>query len=461
MAWRSSIKPIAKAICNLDFPEHFAEWERLSEDEKRLLVIASRDSGKSTFFTKLLPLFRCMTRPKYEICIISYSDKQVMKLVEKISELIDSCPPLRPLRPKNSATSWSKTTLVFPIKSRIDALSFGASGRGGHYDLIIVDDPVKDFAGMDPEDQERYFKNAVTPMVKPDGQLVMVGTFVYEGDLIEKTESNKAYKTKLYPAISSGRALWPERWPLDKLDDRRREIGDFAFSREYLLEKIDPKTQFFRRETIRYYDTAPEYLSMVLTVDPAITLDGDATAMMLTGVSSENKVYLLDYANMRSENVRDIVDKIFQMMQPWQCKALVIEAIGFQRLFKHWIYDEMRKRNYFFGIEEVKSHGKSKQARIMSLQPMVTSGTLLFGKNHSEVVDQLMIFPRGKHDDMIDSLSLGLEFWQKPSVPVQKTPENSFNWWASKLAPASRNYQEAMFSDLKPISRPGNLHLLQ
>lgn len=461
MAWLSNIEPIAKALCKMDFPDHFAEWERLAEEERRLLIIASRDSGKSTFFSKLLPLYRCAAKRNYEVCIISYSDKQVMRIISGISDLIDATPQLRPLRPRDSATSWSKSNLVFPTRSHIDALSFGASGRGGHYDLVLVDDPVKDFSGMDAEDQERYFKNAVTPMVKPDGQLIMVGTFVYEGDLVERTEQNKAYKSKLYPAISAGRALWPERWPLEKLEERRAEIGDFAFSREYLLEKVDPRTQFFKRGMLSYYDALPDSLSPVLLVDPAITLQGDATALVMTGTSIEKKTYVLEVANMRSDNVGDIIDVMFRMLRTWNCKHMIIEGIGFQRLLKHWIYEEMRKRQYHFGIEELTSHSKSKQARIMGLQPMIQSGSLLFHNSQTEIVDQLMIFPRGRHDDMIDALSFGIGFWQAPSAPVAKVPQSSWSWWAEQLKTPASNYREALFSDLSSPSRPGRLHLLQ
>jgi len=459
--WMSKIEPLACMVCELDFPDHFGEWERLADDNRRLLVLCSRDHGKTTFFSKLLPLYRVMKYPGYELCIISYSDKQVMKIITGITDLIDASPMLSQLKPKDRSTAWSKSSLVFPNRSKIDTLSFGASGRGGHYDLVLVDDPVKDFGGMDPEDQERYLKNAVTPMVKPDGQLIMVGNYVYENDLIERTEANKAYTTKVYPAITSGRALWPQRWPVDKLELRRAEVGDFSFSREYLLEKVDPRSQFFKREMISYYDKLPDSLSTVLTVDPAITLNGDATAMVLTGTASDKRTYILEYANMRSDNVQDILDTMFRMLTTWQCKHMIIEGIGFQRLLKFWVYEEMRKRNYHFGIEELQSHSKSKQARIMGLQPMIQAGSLLFHKEHKELIDQLMIFPRGKHDDMIDSLSFAIGFWQAPSTPAVKVQESSWSWWESQLKTPATNYRQNLFADLSSVNRPGNIHLLQ
>ena len=80
----------------------------------------------------------------------------------------------------------------------------GTSGRGGHYDLILVDDPVKDYGGMDADEQEDYFLRALVPMCKPDGQIVVTGTFVYEMDLIERLRLNKAYHVAEYPASGYG-----------------------------------------------------------------------------------------------------------------------------------------------------------------------------------------------------------------------------------------------------------------
>ena len=138
---------------------------------------------------------------------------------------------------------------------------------------------------------------------------------------------------------------------------------------------------------------------MIMTLDPAISLNGDATAMVMTGTGTDNKTYILDYANMRTDSVQKICDTLFEKMIRWQCKMLRIEAIGFQRLLKHWIFEEMRKRKYYFGVDEVKHHKASKEARIMALQPRLASGSLLFGKGQQEIKEQFLIFPRGAHDD--------------------------------------------------------------
>ena len=244
-------------LCGYTYPAHFREWEALIGKHRRLLMVASRDHGKSIFISKLYPLCEAIDRPGIEILIISYSENQVMRLIVGVEDLFEDTVGIKKLVPGVREEDWSKTALKLKNGSRIDSLTFGASGRGGHYALIIVDDPVKDFGGMDPDDQEDYFLRAVVPMCKQDGQIIVTGTFVYENDLIERLQKNKAYYCAEYPAIKAdGSALWPERWPLDLLAVRRLEVGEYGFAREYDVER-----KF--RET-RLYMTAPINNNLVL-----------------------------------------------------------------------------------------------------------------------------------------------------------------------------------------------------
>ena len=423
-------------LCGYDYPDHFREWENLILAHRRLLLVASRDHGKSTFISKLYPLARAIRQPGIEILVISYSETQVMRLVVGIADLFEDTPGIKTLVPGVREEDWSKTALKLKNGSRIDSLTFGTSGRGGHYDLIIVDDPVKDFGGMDPDDQEDYFLRAVVPMCKPDGAIVVTGTFVYENDLIERLQKNKAYHCAEYPAIkANGAALWPERWPLPLLATRRLEVGEYGFAREYMLERLSPGTQFFKRAMFRHYDPdkLPERLSRVLSLDPAISVDGDDTAMMLTGTSADNKTYLLDYSKMRTDDVQAIIDEIFRLVKLHDVPYIQIETIGFQRMLKHWIYEAMREHDLHFGIEEIKSYKMTKEARIMSLQPRIAAGSLLFHPaDQEDVIKQFLAFPRGLRDDMIDALSMQVGRWDKPHPATEKAPQNSWDWWKEK-----------------------------
>ena len=60
-----------------------------------------------------------------------------------------------------------------------------------------------------------------------------------------------------------------------------------------------------------------------------------------------------------------------------------------------------------FRIEEIK-HVSDKLARIESLQPLVKNGTIQFSRKHYTLLEQMKFFPRGVHDDALDSLSMAV-----------------------------------------------------
>lgn len=447
----SVLEPLACAIMGLEYPKHWNEWEHLLSAHKRLIVLSSRDHGKTTFFSTIYPLFRAGYKPGFKILIISYSEQQVIKIISGIREAIEASPLLLPLKPDHEGPAWSKTELEYSNGSKIIGRSFGSSVRGLHCDLVIIDDPVKDQGGMGDEEQERFFRNAVIPTVNPDGQLVIVGTRVYDGDLIDRLETNKAFTFKVYPAQhpDTGAALWPERWPESKLRQRKLEIGDFAYAREYLLQKVDPGTQFFKREMIHYWDTLPERLEITVSVDPAITTSGDYTAIVCTGTDIDNKTHVLETVRLHTDSVQKIVDELMRVMMTWRATSAIVETIGFQRMLKHWIFEAMRKANYYFGIKEIRNYNKSKEARIMALQPRIASGSLLFNKAQPGIVDEMLIFPRGAHDDMIDALAMQLSAWNIPAKETSKVPAHSYEWWASKLEEqGAGRMNDTMFRDL-------------
>lgn len=441
----SRLKALATLVCGFDYPPHFDEWEQLVQKHDRLLIVASRDHGKTSFFSKLFVLYELITKPGIEILIISYAENQVIKIITGIKDFVESKEGLNTLKPR-SEENWSRTALKLSNGSRLESGTFGSAMRGGHFDLVIVDDPVRDERGPEPEMQLDYFNRAIVPMVKPSGKMIVVGNFIYIGDLVESLEKNPAYEVGIYPAINErGEALWPQRWPIPALEKRRIEIGEYAFAKEYLLQKISLGTQFFKRSQFQYYDSVPERLFRLLSVDPAISTEGDFTAICVTGTDEKNKTYLLEYANIRTDNIQQIIDEIFRMVQTHCVPYIQIETIGFQKLLKHWLYEAMREKNYHFGIEEITHHAKSKEARIMALQPRIAAGSLLFHPTkHEEVINQFLAFPRGLHDDLCDSLAMQIGKWDQPGPIEEKRPYNSFAWWREQIKPVNQDWVNAL-----------------
>lgn len=85
-----------------------------------------------------------------------------------------------------------------------------------------------------------------------------------------------------------------------------------------------------------------------------------------------------------------------------------IEVVQYQKMLSLEITKQMRLRDKFFTLEEVRPQWE-KEARIISaLQPRYSSHSVIHPRYWANIQDletELLKFPNGKHDDMIDALA--------------------------------------------------------
>jgi hypothetical protein len=89
----------------------------------------------------------------------------------------------------------------------------------------------------------------------------------------------------------------------------------------------------------------------------------------------------------------------------------------------------MRERSIFLPIEELKTE-TSKEIRIMGLQPRFETGAIYIRKNMLDLEDELLRFPKGQTDDLIDALAHQLQIIHKPQVSKKEdVPYMSLEWF--------------------------------
>ena len=217
---KQSVGEFLKFLEVLQFqcPAHYKEWNKLLKSP-RVAIESARDHGKTTFFSISYPLWKIATTPNYHVCIISYAEDQSKKILRELRIKVETTPVFSDMVPVRwKPGSWGKTEIHLLNRSYVQAKSFGSSMRGGHYDLVIVDDPLKDRSSMPIEQQEEIFFGVISPAVKPTGQLIVVGTPVKFGDLFDALAKNSRYVHARFPAIDSdGKALWSDRYSLERL----------------------------------------------------------------------------------------------------------------------------------------------------------------------------------------------------------------------------------------------------
>jgi|GEM_PF-2302415 len=397
----------------LEWLPHYDDWYKIVLDQKRSDIQSPRGHGKSVFWSYAVPLWDVI-RGRASVLLVSYSEGQVRELIRIIKNEVETNPFLSEIRPSTKEI-WGSDMLEFPNNmGTISGLGFGTSSRGLHPKRIIGDDVLKDMGGMSPEDQERAWFGIITGMAIKDTRMHVIGTPVGFGDLLEKLETNPVYFHWKKPAISQdGAPLCPRLFDLETLNMRRQEMGSLNFAREFLLQRIDPSTQPFKREYETLYDVAPprERMMHVSTVcDPAYSEgDGDATAIVTTGITHGNHGYVLAATAIRRENPGLIVDELFKHIRAWNPDAVGIKRRKGDAISFTFNERRVRENQWDFKYVEIKdTKSKTDKSRIGGLVPRWEARSVHLHKNMTDFLRQIYEFRMDdshSHDDLIDALA--------------------------------------------------------
>jgi hypothetical protein len=191
----------------------------------------------------------------------------------------------------------------------------GTLGKGG--DFIVIDDPhdtEQARSRAEREAQIRFFDTTLStrPNDKFRGVIVVVmqrlGVNDLSGHVLElggwehlKIPGEAREQTTVtYPVSGrqkvreAGSLLWPEREGVAQLEERKKMLGSRDYAGQYDQEPVPLGGAIFRSEWWRYYQDAPRFSRILISLDTAhkIGAENDHSVFTIWG-EFERKVYLL------------------------------------------------------------------------------------------------------------------------------------------------------------------------
>ena len=403
-------------ILNMKIGPHHEEWADLVKNHLRILIECSRGHGKSWFISKAYVLWLIYRNLRViDTLVVSFSEKQAIELLKMVSDEVMRNPFLAHLRPK-SHNKWTETYLEFNGGHKVRGVGFGTSVRGLHPSHIVVDDPLKDEGVMNPEDQYKYFMGALSGTAIRGTQIIVIGTPLDSGDLLEQLEANPKYIFKAFPAIKNGVPLFPELFTLEELRDIEAERGSLAFAREYLLQRVDPKTQVFKDpyRTINELQQFPDNIILTRTIiDPAISEKDKACDSALVTVSQDtsNHRWENDTTLIKSDNPAQILDAVIRIAERYRYHpdyAIVIESELFQKVLAFDLRAKLIEKGLDIRVIEVRHQGiQGKHVRIVGMQAKWEARAIHLLPS-SPLIEQFRYYRpnlKGARIDAIDAIS--------------------------------------------------------
>jgi hypothetical protein len=226
-----------KEILGLTMEPYHDEWCDMLTKNRKICVVAARGHGKTTYFGVAYFLWQANYCAKRKFLLISHSMKESQRVLQEIKDTIDSKLPW--LVPRHAEKSWNRQEITTTTDCRIFCRPYSHTARGLHCHGILCDE-ASEYA------DKSVFYTVISPIAEAlDGQLIVTGTPKSQIDLLAELAKNKGYAHKKFPAIVGSKPLSPARFPIDKLERIKRDMGSIHFTREYLCEPLSVTDSLF------------------------------------------------------------------------------------------------------------------------------------------------------------------------------------------------------------------------
>ncbi len=410
--------------------QRFVE-ERTGNAYDILVIESPPQHGKSMTVTESAPAFFLGRHPEWRVILASYNDESAERFArrnrEKLAEYGE--------RLFGVALDGVKRSTEFELKGaegkrgRLISRGLLAGITGNPAELLFIDDPIKNRSEADsPLRREQVWDewlNSLKSRLAAGAKVVLIMTPWHEDDLAARLmKSEKNIRLLRLPVEAEagdplgravGEPLCPElgkdkKWLKQFKESylRSADGGQRAWSALY---QCSPRTEggnLVRRSWWKRYDPG-EVLSFgteVISVDAAFKggEQNDFVAIEVWG-KRENDYYCRYVLNRHMDFPRTVeAIRTVRRMYPG-ARAVLIEDKANGSAVIQTLQREM------FCIPVTPKGGKT--ARVNAVSPAIESGHVFLpaGAEWAEsLVEQFAAFPRGKHDDMVDSATQALSY---------------------------------------------------
>lgn len=425
-------------------------FERVRKGESpRVMIFMPPRHGKSDEATQKYPAWILGKEPDFPIIVASYSQDLATTFGQGTRDLMDSNNYKAIFDTRLRQDTQSKANWMTDDGGGYLAVGVGGSITGKGFKIGIVDDPFKNRQEAD----SKTVRDAVwgwwtsTFLTREEGNaaIIVILTRWHEDDLagrLIKQQANAelegetnydkweilefkalADKDEL-PNRLAGEPLWPNKFSLEKLLKKKHNLGPYDWSALYQQTPIDIESQEFKQSWFQYR-TMEEVNRLVTrkfaTIDTALSKNAKSD---FTGVT-RNYVDIDNRWNVRSSryriNSKGLVDLIF-LLYDEGFEIIGVEEGAYKEAVEPFLQEEMRKRNKFPNVVTLKHNQIMKETRIRGLVPRYETKNIfhIVGECADLEVEALS-FPKGTHDDCIDSLAYQLQIAQPPYSETDNT----------------------------------------
>jgi phage terminase large subunit-like protein len=415
--------------------EMFQDVKDLMSDEYREVAwIMFRESAK-TSFAKIFLVWLIVYNKRRYINVDSFSVTNAERILFDVVYSLQTNPKIKhdfgemynSKRDSDEVTQKRINNFVTNNGVRVEAHSTGKSVRGRLHgnqrpDFLLLDD----FETNETKDSKAHTMSVIGHIdefksgLDSQAKILYLGNYITEHGsiqtLIDRSKTDHRIKVRMVPVEAGGTPTWPAKYVMtdaeavgtDKvsLEDKKRQLGSIVYSTEMLNEPIAAESQKFKK-TMFKYKTMAKVKDMntrkFATIDTALSKEShsDKTGVVRNYVNMENFWHLS--GRNYTVNPKGLIDLLFVLHEEGMEK-IGIETTVYTQAIEPFFQDECRKRGKYPYIVQLKHGGVMKESRIESLVAPYEAGSIYHIEGEcEEMEEQLLKFPMGLHDDIIDA----------------------------------------------------------
>ncbi len=340
----------------------------------------------------------------------------------------------------NRSRTWSEPTF--------STMGVGGKKQGAHFDYIKADDLQGEEATKSKVEKEsliQWVDNLQSFLVTPktdhidfvgtrwafddvynhviktyglkDDKIPGKGNLVMYHRAVEEYDKEAKKKVPIFPEQFTPESLSILRknrkvWTAQYLNNPAEGAASFqdTWIRFWQWHSGSRRTVaiFNGNETESIHDVSD--LDKVLFIDPAMVGN---FGIVLTGTTHRGQ-HLCLHSEKREFQQPEFINHLFQLVQRWNPRLVVIEGVLFSHLYQHWLVREMSVRHTRFKIEAATTRQKSKDERITGLAPYFEAGQIMFHQEQTDIIQEFREFGASDDIHILDALAYGPEFWRNP-----------------------------------------------
>ena len=389
---------------------------------KRLIINIPPRSGKTEIAVVNFIAWATGIYPDSEWIHASYSKRLATNNAYGVREVMrhevyQEIFPWVKIRDDSSAKDEFRTNcggVIYATGSEGSITGRGAGGMSGRFQgAIVIDDPHKPGeANSDIMRQNVIDWFSTTMESRKNSQetpIILIKQRLHESDLsgwLINGGNGEEWETVIIPAINEdGTSFWERQFPLEMLE-RLEKSNPYVFAGQYMQEPSPKTGGHFEPSKIEIVDALPKGLRFIRSWDLASTIKktSDYTSSTKLAIDKDGVTWIAEVD--RFKGTPDIVENTILMKAKLDKKETFISIPQDPGQAGVAQKANMSKKLNGYSFEFTPESG-DKVSRSSPFAAQVNAGNvrMLKGDWNGEFLSELKMFPRGSHDDQVDSTS--------------------------------------------------------